>query len=333
MKRARWLAIAGGVAVAAVTFVQALRAVQAARTELRCFRPRRGPVDVPASVAEMRGRRDVTLVACGGVPLRGWYFPSLNRAAVILLHGTEADRRQLAPVARILVDAGFGVLAYDAPGHGESGGRVTFGRCEAEAVAEAAAFVAAQADVDGSRIGALGLSMGASVLAVAAPRIPRLQAVVLVSPFTDSDEQTRVETAPLGPAAQWAVAAVDRHFMKDGPLRPIASVGSLGGRALLVAAGADDVVVPSSMSRRVYDAATAKKEMVILPGGHADIDALVSGEAAERVVGFFERALVPPSTSVVGGLCPPPRPAKPVGAPPPGFGSRPKTSPSSSDAF
>jgi dipeptidyl aminopeptidase/acylaminoacyl peptidase len=292
----RWLRVFGPLAAGGVLIVGVLallRVYRAARTEGSCFRPRRGRVAVPAVLSGVGTRRDVAFEACDRVELRGWYFPSRNRAAVILAHGSEADRSQLAPEAKALVDVGFGVLAFDFPGHGESGGRVTFGRCEVLALRAAAAFAAAQPDVDPTRIGALGLSVGAALVAVAAAEEPGLRSIVLISPFADSEEQTQNEVKGLNWLAQWTTFAIDRHYMRDGPLRPIDAVGALGGRELLVVAVVDDTTVPLFMSEKVYGAAAAQKQMFVLPsGGHANVDAIVAGTCGERILEFWRESLL-----------------------------------------
>ena len=269
------------------------RAYRVVRIEAACFHPRRGPVPLPAILADVPGRHDVEWRACDGIAIRGWYFPSKNGAAVLLAHGSENDRRQLAPEARALADEGFGVLAFDLPGHGESEGRVTFGRCEVDALRQATSFLAAQPDVDPARIGGIGLSIGAALLAIAAAEEPRLHSLVLMSPFADSVEQTQNEVARLNWLAQWGTLAVDRHFMKDGPLRPVDAVRALGGRPLLVVAVADDQTVPLAMTRQVYDAADARKDMVLVPsGGHANVAVLASGECGDRVLQFCRETLL-----------------------------------------
>jgi uncharacterized protein len=270
-----------------------IRVVHVAQSEATSFQPRRGPIALPDSLAGLPGRRDAVLRACDAIDVRGWYFPSRNSAAVVLAHGSGADRTQLAPEARALVEEGFGVLAIDLPGHGESDGGVTFGRCEIAALQRAADFLSSMPEVDSRRIGGMGVSIGSSLLAVAAARDPRFRSVVLVAPFGDSEEQTRLEYASAGALGQWAALLVDRYYMRDGPLRPVDAVRGFGGRALLVVAAADDAVVPLALSKEVYDAADAKKSLFVLPsGGHANIDLLVTGECGRRIADFFRETLV-----------------------------------------
>jgi hypothetical protein len=74
------------------------------------------------------GARDVRVTASDGVRLSGWYVPSRNGAAVILMHGSHGTRAATNPQLRLLARAGYGVLAPDARGHGRSEGIRTASR-------------------------------------------------------------------------------------------------------------------------------------------------------------------------------------------------------------
>jgi len=121
----------------------------------------------------------VALPGADGVTLHGWYVPSRNDAAVIALHGTGSNRVGVAGQARVLVAHGYGVLALDLRGHGESGGRSMSVPWKLDRDLDAAVdWLKARADVDADRIGALGVSLGAEVAIRLAARRPDLRATV-----------------------------------------------------------------------------------------------------------------------------------------------------------
>jgi fermentation-respiration switch protein FrsA (DUF1100 family) len=121
----------------------------------------------------------VTFSASDGLELSGWYRPSKNGAAVILVHGGGSDRTGAQAHAELLVRHGYGVLLYDARGRGESDGTPNgFGWGWEKDVAGALAFTGKRADVDPARIGALGLSTGADVVIQVAAERKNLRAVV-----------------------------------------------------------------------------------------------------------------------------------------------------------
>ncbi len=108
------------------------------------------------------GARDVTFSAKDGTRLSAWYAPSRNGAAVVLLHGSHGTRVDTLPQLRMLSSAGYGILAYDARGHGQSAGQTNaLGWGGANDLAGAVAFLDRQPGISPRRIAALGLSMGA----------------------------------------------------------------------------------------------------------------------------------------------------------------------------
>src|SRR5262245_51860259 len=67
------------------------------------------PVDFPFPTT------DVSWTTSDGETIHGWFMPAPETdAAVVLLHGYRGDRRSMLPRARLLREAGFAVLAYDA---------------------------------------------------------------------------------------------------------------------------------------------------------------------------------------------------------------------------
>src|SRR5512141_2874574 len=59
---------------------------------------------------------DVSLLTHDGLTLRGWYVPSHNVAAIILLHGYGGNRLEMLDRAALLARHGYGVLLYDERG-------------------------------------------------------------------------------------------------------------------------------------------------------------------------------------------------------------------------
>src|SRR4029453_2345009 len=78
----------------------------------------REPVGEPPSAAY----QDVRFKASDGLDLAGWYRPSRNGAAVLVVHGGSSDRKGSVHHAQMVARHGYGVLLYDARGRGESDG-------------------------------------------------------------------------------------------------------------------------------------------------------------------------------------------------------------------
>jgi fermentation-respiration switch protein FrsA (DUF1100 family) len=111
--------------------------------------------------------------------------PPAGYPAVVLFHGLAGKRQDLAALAQRL-DGQFAVLALDARGHGQSGGRTSISG--PREVADARAVfqqLAARPDIDDAKIGAWGLSMGGgTVLRSLAEGVP-WAAVEVAQTWTD----------------------------------------------------------------------------------------------------------------------------------------------------
>jgi len=137
------------------------------------------PAEPIADSALNLPHQTVTFPAADGTKLGGWYIPSKNRAAVIVIHGGGGDRTGSLRHARLLSSLGYGVLLYDSRGRGTSEGDPNAqGWTWQDDVSGAIAFMRGRREVDPNRIGALGLSTGADVLIEAAVKHPGLNAVI-----------------------------------------------------------------------------------------------------------------------------------------------------------
>jgi dipeptidyl aminopeptidase/acylaminoacyl peptidase len=284
--RARRTLFAALACLAAFALIQMARAFVAAR---RPFLPRH--VEVGPPPAELRGAVSVEFPSRDGDALRGWYVPPRDEGTVLLLHGTESDRRELLPEARILSGHGFGVLMFDWPGNGESGGRPRWGRPERDALLGAVDWQAHETSVQ--RVGALGFSIGANILLVTAADEPRLAALAVEGAQLDVVEQTDYEFRRWGALTQWPArgALLASGFDPQGP-QALDAVGRLAGRPLLVIVGEKDTTVPPSSSERLFDRAQPPRELWRVAGAvHGDYARVAGAEYERRLVDFFGRAL------------------------------------------
>ena len=130
----------------------------------------------PVTAASLgRPAEAVRLTTSDGLQLRAWYVPSRNGAAVIAFPG----RSQPVPHARMLARHGYGVLLLDRRGEGASQGDYNaFGWAGERDLRAAIGFLQRRRDVDPSRIGGLGLSVGGELLLQTAAHTPALRAVV-----------------------------------------------------------------------------------------------------------------------------------------------------------
>lgn len=267
--------------------------VRAYRAEAACFHPRRGPVGLPPSGPGEPAFESVRLRGRAGGEVGAWYLPARAGAAVVLVHGSGADRRSMLPEARLLARAGYGLLLPDLPGHGESEGEVRFGVAERGAVQGALDWLAARPGVDPARLGLLGFSMGGYVAAGVAAEDPRVRAVVLVSAPPDAERQTRWEHRRFGFLTEEpALLAVRRAGLPLGEAEPADVVARIAPRAVLIVGGTADPVVPEGMTRELFARAAEPRELLVVEGaGHGGFAELPAGRYASPLLAFLARHL------------------------------------------
>jgi uncharacterized protein len=186
------------------------------------------------------GYQPVSFDAEDGLRLHGWFHPSRNGATVLVVHGGNGDRTGALAHARLLERRGFGVLAYDARGRGESDGSPSgYGWGWSEDVEGALDYLAGRPDVESTRIGGLGLSTGADALLEVAADRPELAAVVTDGAAAMSwQDGRRVGGPPLEAAAGWVMfQAID---VLTGERRPRVlqdRVAAIHAPLLLISAG------------------------------------------------------------------------------------------------
>jgi pimeloyl-ACP methyl ester carboxylesterase len=282
------LAATGIVLVAIAACGCAWVALRSARNELSLLKAQSWPIPRSPEEAWLTAALDVEYSTGKGVRIRGWMVPSSNGAAVLLITGSETDRRQLLPEARLLADAGYGVLLFDLPGTGQSEGARWQGH-EQDAVESGVEFLARQPGVHSGSVGIFGFSVGAALAIEAAARGSRVGAFVLAGCFADVQEQTQYEYRRYGRVSQWPALWVDQHFAQgmEG-LRPLAHIAAIAPRPVLFIAGDADPFVPNEGSRALYRAAREPKELWIVPGaGHGGYATAASAEYARRLLGVF----------------------------------------------
>jgi len=250
----------------------------------------RGAIGAPPSAAF----HDVTFESSDGLHLSGWYATSKNGAAIIIVSSSRGDRMGSVQHAELLARHGYGVLIYDARGTGRSAGSPNgWGWGWSDDVDGAVAFLQGQADVDPTRVGALGLSTGADAVIEAASRNNDLQAVVAdgatARSFQDVMQVGGFSDLPF----VWSMYTAAKVFSGSTPGRPLEELvaGVSPTPLLLVASGSIAQEIP--LNAIYADSAREPVELWELPDVHHT--AAIRERAAayeQRVVGFLDEALV-----------------------------------------
>ncbi|HSD01821.1 MAG TPA: alpha/beta fold hydrolase [Gaiellales bacterium] len=253
------------------------------------------PVPAAASIG-IPGAADVAFPAGDGTQLAGWWVPGTNGAAVIVMHGSSSTREATLAHVRMLARNGYGVLAFDARGHGESAGQANaFGWRGADDVVGAVAFLRRRAGVDPGRIAALGLSMGAEEALRAAALGIGLAAVVAdgAGASTTGDQRLAaggLETAIAIPQT-WMTMRVTALLSGESEPEPLGTaVRRIDVPVLLIASSAgDERALDGIFRERIGPEATL---WYVADAGHTRALAVHPDEYARRVTGFLSSALL-----------------------------------------
>ena len=244
-------------AAAVVVVVSLVVAITLAEQALHPAARRLGPSDVAAArrVAGQRGviLTDVPLVGHDGALLRAWSFerPGRSRGTVLLLHGLGDTRASQLPLASLLLQDGYRVLAPDSRAHGASGGALaTYGVLERTDLLAWAAWVR-QRRPDECVFGA-GASMGAAILLQAVAAEP-FCAAIAEAPYATFRGAARLRVgrqfglplavgpivaAPIVEAA--LVYATLRYGVAIGAASPLEAVARTRAHILVIEDGGDD---------------------------------------------------------------------------------------------
>lgn len=237
--------------------------VQAQRTKAALFSRAAPFLDPPAVRIEIPFE-DVSLPAYLRRP-RAVASPPL----VLFVSGLDSTKEEHTTFENVLLQRGLATLTFDGPGQGEVWEHMR-GRVDWEK-AVSAVIDAAQSrpDVDASRIGIMGVSLGGYLATRSAALEPRIRAVAVSG--GRFDQAARELEDPLHTPRLlhfWGAAGVQDLLPK---LRASTLEGVIQrlDRPLLVVHGERDTLAPVAGARRIYDeASTRDKAWVLYPEGN-----------------------------------------------------------------
>jgi len=244
---------------------------------------------------------DVAITAADGTRLVAWYVPTSNGAVILAQHGYKSQRGEMLNEAAMLHRHGYGVLITAMRAHDMSDGTlISFGRTELPDLGAWVNFARHQTNVDPSRIGVLGNSLGGTLAIELAASMPEVRAVVTNSAFSSLNDTietsvrffTGLPPFPFAPIIRfWA----QREASFDaGDVDATRWIARISPRPVFLMQGGSDVVISTASGQRLYDAAREPKQLWFDPKvGHAGFDTARPEEYEQRVVAFFDSALGP----------------------------------------
>ncbi len=214
--------------------------------------------------------------------IRGWWIPAPHATiTVVFSHGFGANRADIGVPGLLMMRAlhlwGANILTFDYRAEGRSpGGIISVGEFEVRDLI-GAADAARTHFAPGLPVAVVGYSMGASIALLAGERDPGIAAVVADSPFAaltpylehNLPAWTGLPAVPFN----WLLLHVTAPLLGISPptVDPLAGVGSLGTRPVLLIAGKADKTIPYRNSVEIFRALRRHDphaQLWLVPGAH-----------------------------------------------------------------
>jgi alpha-beta hydrolase superfamily lysophospholipase len=242
---------------------------------------------------------DVRFPSRDGVPLVAWFVKGSRPETLIVPHGFPGSKQHELEHIDMLHRAGFNVLALDLRSSPTGGGApYTFGYYERWDVAGAADYLVTRPDVDPTRIGGFGRSMGAASILLGAPETGAIRAIVAEGSYKSLDSvvaagfEYYLDLPPFPFAPATVLLAEWRAGIRASEIRPINAVPRLAGRPILFIAGLDAWETPYQDTIEMFKVAGEPRQLWLIPGArHSDGLTVAPQEYAARVASFFDAAL------------------------------------------
>ena len=203
--------------------------------------------------------RPADLASHSGLAYALWLPEREPSGGVVVLHGADSCKESHYDFCRALVASGLAAIAFDARGHGESGGSLD-GRA-VEDVAVMAGLLRERLPA-GARVALRGSSMG-GYLAIVAAEASRADAVVAICPASGEGLRRGLRAGRFSFAVDVAAltALLGEHDLER-------AVGGLRAPLLIMHAEGDEVVPVEASRRLAARFADPRCRLIIVPGGH-----------------------------------------------------------------
>jgi dipeptidyl aminopeptidase/acylaminoacyl peptidase len=244
------------------------------------------------------------------IEIAAWWLPAAASEsggpapAVIVVHGFTACRHDHAVLlpAGMLHRNGFSVLLIDLRDHGDStreDGRFAGGTDEYRDVLGAWDWLRTEQGIEPSRIGLLGISLGAATVLLATGQEQGVAAVWEDSSYADLGTAIDAELTREGYPTFLAFGGVLAARIISGDdlvsYSPLDAVATLAGRPLAITHGTADTRLIVEYGHQLEAAARAGGGPVeawyVDGAGHTEAMVTHPDEYERRLVGFFSRSL------------------------------------------
>lgn len=200
--------------------------------------------------------QEIVLSTSDKLHLSAWYKPARpNQATVLILHGNAGNIGHRMPLARYLINAGFGVLLLEYRGYGGNSGNPT--ELGFYQDANAALLFLRKEGLPLSQLVFFGESLGTGVAVYLASKNPAC-ALILQSPYTSLTALARFHYP-------WMFLPLWDKFDSLARIKAVKS-------PLLILHGKEDNIVPMKQGLILFEAANSPKQWLeVTDRGHAGL--------------------------------------------------------------
>jgi uncharacterized protein len=181
--------------------------------------------------------------------------------AVVICHGAGSRKENHADFARLAASSGWAALAFDARGHGDSGGEMSPGAVAD--VVEMVRLLARTKGVDPRRVAVRGSSLGGFLALHAAASAPEIAGAIAICPAGEEDLARGLRRGELEMRVGDELEL--EAWLLGQDLRE--AVGRIGVRPLILLHAEGDDQIPSERSAELYARAAGPRKLVLVPGG------------------------------------------------------------------
>ncbi len=204
--------------------------------------------------------------------LHGWFLPSekdnLGLGTILYLHGSGTNisnsiyLRDIVQLRKI----GFSVFIFDYRGYGQSVGDFPSELSIYEDAENALRYLIEKREIPGEKIYLFGVSLGGAVAIDLAIKEKGIGGLIVVGSFTSMLEEILYRGYRLFPIE----LILNQKFDSIGKISSLKT-------PILIIHGTFDKSNPASMSQKLYNAATYRKQLLLIPNfGHDDISDMIA---------------------------------------------------------
>ncbi len=212
--------------------------------------------------------------------IHGWWIPAqrLSGKTLLYLHGSALNIGANVDHARRFHNLGFDVFIFSYRGYGLSEGEFP---SEEQVYTDAEAawnYLVGRREIEPGHIFIYGHSIGGAVAIDLALRHPDAAGLIVEATFTSIVDMARLE---------YRYRLLPMDLIVDQKFDSLKKVGRLQTPVLYMH-GTKDILVPSEMSRRLYEKTSSPKRLKFINGGGHNNSASVGGENYLRSIREFE---------------------------------------------